>query len=427
MNNAYSTIRSFFLPAVSNELGEDFFKLAWLVRLRWLALTGQVIFGVIGFRYILLYQAWAYPYFGTVIGLYLFNCHTTISLQKKTRLRPWTLFGQVTTDTIVFTALLIFAGGSRNPFVPLLVVHAVISAMILGQRQALCFWAVLLGCLLALFLFRDYQVISSEIYVTDYVPLIALAVSLLIVWGLTHWLSLTLGEARERLFESKTRKERIDHLLSLGALTAEFSHQFATPLNTVKMRAARLMRQELAGTVRNDVKVLFEASKHCEGILREMTEAPLDSSQLGFKEVRIAEYVKSIIERWRTTEPDCVVELSSVVDDAILCRLPPVVFSKSLVNLFENAVQLDFAPKVIHVEMKRLDKTVAISVLDRGPGWPLELKNSGIKPFSSHRADGTGLGLYNCYSLSEVLGGKFELLDRKGGGAIARFTLPIYA
>jgi len=47
------------------------------------------------------------------------------------------------------------------------------------------------------------------------------------------------------------------------------------------------------------------------------------------------------------------------------------------------------------------------------------------EPFVTTRPGGVGLGLYFAYTLAETVGGRLELDDAPGGGAIARLVLPV--
>jgi len=46
------------------------------------------------------------------------------------------------------------------------------------------------------------------------------------------------------------------------------------------------------------------------------------------------------------------------------------------------------------------------------------------EPFVTTRRNGVGLGLYFAYTLVETIGGRLELDDAEGGGAVARLVLP---
>ena len=73
---------------------------------------------------------------------------------------------------------------------------------------------------------------------------------------------------------------------------------------------------------------------------------------------------------------------------------------------------------------------MTIDVADRGPGIPADQREAMFRPFmrgepSRNRATGgTGLGLSVTRSILRAHGGDVELLDRDGGGLIARVSLP---
>lgn len=411
------------LPKTDQGTSENSSIAIWLIKLRWIALAAQAVMGIVGFKYVFLEPLLIYPYFGTVFFLWLFNCFSIVELRKNTTPSDRFIFLQVAIDTITLSFLLALSGGTKNPFISLLFFHATIGALLLSGNYRGWFVVFILGCLLSLFGARDWQVLSSDIYVWELIPLFALFVSLFISWGLVASLSDTLRSTRKNLTQARSREDRINHLLALGALTAEFAHQFATPLNTLRMRIARLKRNESLNA-NQDIRAISDTLNESERVLREMTTAPLDSSMLLFEEVKIAEYVAQSVEEWKRGNTETTVTLRDLTLKAHWCRIPSKVFAKSLFNLLDNAAAAVPAVRQIEMELIEDSERFYLSVMDRGPGWPTELTEKGIRPHFTTRPGGTGLGLFNCQSLCEVMGGSLELLDRKGGGAIAKLALP---
>jgi K+-sensing histidine kinase KdpD len=103
----------------------------------------------------------------------------------------------------------------------------------------------------------------------------------------------------------------------------------------------------------------------------------------------------------------------------------PALAVEILANLVENAsraapsgaLALSAEPSQSEVGRVRLE------VLDYGPGASPEAKRAaaGGAPGDAGRA---GLGLTICQSLARAMGGSVVLLDRPGGGTIARLDLP---
>ena len=91
----------------------------------------------------------------------------------------------------------------------------------------------------------------------------------------------------------------------------------------------------------------------------------------------------------------------------------PSVSLEVLVNLLENAARATPPEQPLELAAEAVDGHVRIEVRDRGPGLP-----AGGEGLSE------GLGLRIARSLAEADGGSIELLDRPGGGTVARLDLP---
>ena len=98
-----------------------------------------------------------------------------------------------------------------------------------------------------------------------------------------------------------------------------------------------------------------------------------------------------------------------------------------LLNLIKNAI--DFSSKGdtidIAVQVDPSQRWVTIQVKDRGPGIPQELKPKIFDPFISSKKPCSGLGLAISKKIVLDHGGKIWFEERKGGGTIFIFTLPL--
>jgi two-component system osmolarity sensor histidine kinase EnvZ len=105
----------------------------------------------------------------------------------------------------------------------------------------------------------------------------------------------------------------------------------------------------------------------------------------------------------------------------------PKALRRAVGNLIENALR--YAGEPVEVQARREGVQVLIEVLDRGPGIPEGEAERLKRPFA--RLDparsgqgGAGLGLAIVERVARTHGGRFELGLRKGGGLVARLTLP---
>jgi two-component system osmolarity sensor histidine kinase EnvZ len=97
-------------------------------------------------------------------------------------------------------------------------------------------------------------------------------------------------------------------------------------------------------------------------------------------------------------------------------------------NLVDNA--LAYGEKDVCVATRSERGRLILEVLDRGPGIPREEAERLKQPFTRLEQarsgkGGSGLGLAIVDRIARHHGGTFELLEREGGGLIARVSLPV--
>jgi len=96
-------------------------------------------------------------------------------------------------------------------------------------------------------------------------------------------------------------------------------------------------------------------------------------------------------------------------------------------NLMMNAAQaMPGHGRITLTAARPTDSTVMIAVADTGPGIGEEVRARVFDPFFTTKIRGTGLGLPTARRFIEAHGGTIDLLDRPGGGTIARVALPAF-
>ncbi len=105
-----------------------------------------------------------------------------------------------------------------------------------------------------------------------------------------------------------------------------------------------------------------------------------------------------------------------------------------VVNLLENATRAAPADRPLELAASADPESpgrVRVEVRDRGPGVPAAIRrmfggSRDLRPLESGSADSAsgGLGLRIASSFAEANGGSLALLDRVGGGTVARLDLP---
>jgi len=106
----------------------------------------------------------------------------------------------------------------------------------------------------------------------------------------------------------------------------------------------------------------------------------------------------------------------------------PMALRRILTNLLGNALRYG-AGQPVEITLATADSKAVISILDRGPGIPVQELENVFHPFyrleasRSNATGGSGLGLAIARQLADANGWKIELLPRPGGGTEARLTM----
>jgi two-component system sensor histidine kinase KdpD len=218
-----------------------------------------------------------------------------------------------------------------------------------------------------------------------------------------------------------------------SALLDNITHEFRTPLTSMKLAATALLAPEsLTEEARKELlTVLDEEIDRLNRLVGEATEmAQLDAQQIQL--------------RWEFHSVREIVELGIGKSRRVLegrevtVEIPPSLprvqvdlqrITEVLVQLLENAAKYSPADSPITVAAEPDGSFVKISVADRGPGIE-DLEQSLIfEKFYRGRdqrysVQGTGMGLAIAKAIVEAHHGRIGLVSQTGSGSVFYFTLP---
>jgi len=114
--------------------------------------------------------------------------------------------------------------------------------------------------------------------------------------------------------------------------------------------------------------------------------------------------------------------------DLPIIRIQRQELTRAIANLLENARK--YGGDEIEIATRCVEKELQVDIMDRGPGIPANEVERMKRPFTrlqNARTDaaGTGLGLAIVERIARAHGGRLELLQRPGGGLVARLALPL--
>jgi two-component system sensor histidine kinase KdpD len=220
-----------------------------------------------------------------------------------------------------------------------------------------------------------------------------------------------------------------------GALLTSISHDLRTPLASILGAADGLAglpdltkedREMLLSTIRDEAERLNRFIAN----LLDMTKLESGALAPNLDFVDIGEVIGSTLRRAEKMLGDHRIE-TALASDLPMVRIDPVLFEQVLFNLLDNAAKYAPDGTAIRVEGRLEGNSVALRVLDEGPGIPkAELERIFDKFYRVRKSDsqraGTGLGLAICRGFVEAMGGTIEAgnrVDRRG--AVFTITLQV--
>jgi two-component system sensor histidine kinase RegB len=412
-----------------------YIRLDTILRLRWLAVLGQLaaIFIVVqGLEF----DVEVIPCL-TIIGLSaLLNLALQIAVNPMQRLEPAYAAALLALNIIELAGLLFFTGGLENPFSFLFLAPVLISATALPIRLTIALGVLAVVCASALVFFHfPLPWDSDDPLVLPPIYLFGVWLSIAVAIGVTSLYAFQVAEEARQLSDALAATElvltREQHLTQLDGLAAAAAHELGTPLSTIFLISRELERavddnSPLAG----DLKTLREQTQRCRDILAKITQ--LSATGAPFDRMPLSTLIEEAVAPHRDFDVAIKVRVAiGVTPEPVGIRNPAILYGVG--NILENAV--DFARTVVEVNASWNKETVEIIISDDGPGIaPDMLKRIG-EPYLSRRrsADeaqsehsGLGLGVFIARTLLERTGAKVSFTNRvfPDHGAVVQITWP---
>jgi len=408
---------------------------AWLLRLRWLAILGQLaitLLALFGLKLSLLLV----PVLALIAVTAVSNAFFTLWV-RTSEPSPRALFAVLLLDVVTLTGLLLTAGGASNPFSVFYLVHVALSALLLAPRRA---WLV--GALTSL-AFASLFVLPSHT-IDPHAMLMHHGASAMHLQGM--WLAYTLAagvvvhfvsrvasalQVREHeLFELQRSAARSEKLASLSTLAAGAAHELGTPLGTIAVVAKELERGLAQGRdateLSQDARLIRQEVERCRDILQRMAASAGEGAGEMPGQVSIPGVEQSLSDALGPRGGQIEFERSGEPAELVL---PKRLLVQVLANLVRNAFDAQAevgSSEPVRVVSRVEARRAAFEISDHGSGIPEHARARVGEPFFTTKAPGRGLGLgvFLARAFAEKMGGELTLSARPGGGTLARLTVP---
>lgn len=404
-------------------------NLQLLVRLRWIAIVGQLV-TIAAVEVLMNLELAPLPLLAVIGAEIGSNLACDLWARRGNRAADALLALILAADVCFLTALLALTGGAYNPFSFLYLIHIALAAVTLPGVWAWGLVALATALFGSLFLLpADHAQHAQHFRIHLEGMWLAFAIAALFIVHFVKRVTQALAERELELAAARSLAARNERLASLMTLAAGAAHELGTPLATIAV-AAKELEHQLAQlpdghAAYEDARLIGNQLQRCRAILRQMTHAAGDSLGEAARVVTVEDLIANAL--MDISGVDAVrVEIGAPLAATEL-RLPLDATALALRNVLKNAIDASAAGGQVVLTGRRLPDSVELEVRDRGGGMSDEVIARLGEPFFSTKeaGQGMGLGLFLSRSVFARVGARLEITSTPGTGTNARivFTL----
>lgn len=211
-------------------------------------------------------------------------------------------------------------------------------------------------------------------------------------------------------------------------------HDLRTPLTTIYGSTSAMLENYDSFSDELKLKMLNGIKEDSEWLTR-MVENLLSVTRLDGGNVKLLksstvleELLDSVMNKFKTRFPSVKVNIS-IPDEFVAIPMDAILIEQVILNLLENAVNHAKGMTAIDLNVYTTDEKAVFEVADDGCGIPDDRLQTVFTDYwssSDTPADtklNSGIGLSVCASIIKAHSGEIYAENRKGGGALFRFTL----
>jgi two-component system, sensor histidine kinase RegB len=405
--------------------------LPWLVRLRWLAVVGQL--AAIAVAYFLLDVRFpSNPIIGVICTTLVTNLLLLLVIKKNRESVPGLIPTVLILDVLLLTQMLYWTGGPTNPFVILFLVHVAITVTVLGQA-----WAAIISVIsvmsygMLMFQYMPMQVAPGRPGLSEAVLAAGQWIAFALVAAIiAYFIGRVSRELRQRDADIARMREMIgfnERLASLTTLAAGAAHELGTPLATIAVvaRELELGLEKIKGEALmvDDARLIRSEVDRCRRILDRMKVDESEINAQARQPVLVEELLRKI--RAELSEQQVTRLQLEAPPGLEVLQIPLQLTLQSVAILLHNAFDASGQSAPVALRIVKSSESVTFIVTDSGQGMdPATLRRVG-EPFYTTKppGKGMGLGIFLTRLVAERFGGGLTFASQEGKGTVATLTL----
>ena len=253
-------------------------------------------------------------------------------------------------------------------------------------------------------------------------------------WHLIRLMPITVEPGRKQLWigtatdiqEIKALQQHKDDFISIA------SHELKTPVTSLKL-SLQLLNNMNGNLSEPLAKKLIEKSNSSLDKFISLINDLLNASKANERQLHLN---KSMFNLAEVIKDSCHYAAADGVTIIIEGDLALQVYADEprieqiVINLVNNAIKYAVKSKEIKIDIKRLEGSVKVSVIDKGEGIPSEKVPFLFERYyqvtsAGPQYAGLGLGLYICSQIIKQHKGQIGVDSKLGEGSVFWFTLPL--
>jgi PAS domain S-box-containing protein len=235
-------------------------------------------------------------------------------------------------------------------------------------------------------------------------------------------------EAYQRLEEIQEREVRTGQLAAIGEMAARVAHEIRNPLVNIGLLARQILRSVSSGDHRHDkADVIVNEVMRLEKILTDVVDfsRPATPNKLPMSIDAVVDQVTGFV---RPQLKDRNIQLVRAQKTPVpQIAADPAQIKQALLNIVKNAIEAVEQNGTITINTWCDGRTVAVDVVDTGPGIVDYVLENMYDLFYTTKQGGSGLGLAITRKIIEDHRGSLSVQSTPGEGTTFTVQLPVQA
>ena len=235
-----------------------------------------------------------------------------------------------------------------------------------------------------------------------------------------------------RILQKNKELKQLDELRS--NLIDTVSHEFRTPLTSIKGYTSRLLRQDIEidkETEQKSLKVIKRQAERLSRMVEDLLVIPdIDGAKLNMNidKINLNETFQLALHSLKSVEND---NIKADIPENLFIYADKDRFEQVLINLLENAKKYATEDTEIMLSAYAGEDSAYIKVENEAPFIPQEKVEQLFEKFirldnsTTRTTRGTGLGLYIVKGLVEAMTGEIKIHSTNDNRFIVTLTMPV--